>query len=196
MHKSWLVCVFLGTLAWGQAQPEAPMAPATPAPAAAAKAPAPPPEVPENAVVLTIKGVCPAAPKTAAGKTAAAKKPADCKTELTRAQIEKIASAVSPTSTISPQLKHQLAAGLPRIMAMSEAATARGLENSARFKERMRIDRMQILSTELQRSVKDEADKVPAAEVAAAPLRAIVVTPPAGVIENICTVKLLSSITR
>jgi hypothetical protein len=94
MSKSWLMCVLLGTLAWGQAQPGTPApssgaAPAastggqaqTPAPAAqSAQAPAagntapapaaaPPPEVAPTAPVLTIKGVCPAtAPKA---KTAA-----------------------------------------------------------------------------------------------------------------------------
>ncbi len=94
MSKSWLMCVLLGTLAWGQAQPGTPApspgaAPAastggqaqTPAPAAqpaqtpaagnAAPAPAaaPAPEVAPTAPVLTIKGVCPAtAPKA---KTAA-----------------------------------------------------------------------------------------------------------------------------
>src|SRR6202051_3398062 len=101
MRKSWLLCVLLGTLAWGQAQPE--MTPAQ-APGAATKAPEPTAEVPENAVVLTIKGVCPATPKTAAASktsasktaAAAAKKPADCKTEITRAQFEKIAGGLSP----------------------------------------------------------------------------------------------------
>ncbi len=177
MHKSWLVCVFLGVLAWGQARPEttpAQAAPASAGPASAgpAKAPAPVSEVPENAVVLTIKGVCAPVPKTTAasktgpGKTAAAKKPADCKTELTRAQIEKIGNAVSPTSTITPQLKRQLQSGLPRIMAMSEAAKEKGLDKSPRFVERMKIDRMQILATELQRSVQEEADKVPEATIA------------------------------
>jgi len=106
MSKSWLMCVLLGTLAWGQAQPGTPApssgaAPAgtggqaqTPAPAAqSAQAPAagntapapaaaPPPEVAPTEPVLTIKGVCPAtAPKakTAAPGTkspAAAKQPA------------------------------------------------------------------------------------------------------------------------
>jgi hypothetical protein len=172
MRKSWLLCVLLGTLAWGQAQPGAAPAQAGGAqpPSDAGRPAAPAPEVPMNAVVLTIKGVCPpaAAPKTTvAGKTAAAaKKPADCKTELTRAQLEKIASAVSPTPTVSPLLKRQLESGLPRIMAMSEAAKAKGLDKSPRYLERVKIDKMQILATELQRSVQEEADKVPDAVVA------------------------------
>jgi hypothetical protein len=181
MRKSWLLCVLLGTLAWGQAQPEAApvqpsAAPASPAAASpaqapgAAKTPAPPAEVPENAVVLTIKGVCPAAPKTVAatkpaGKaTAPAKKPADCKTEITRAQFEKIASGLSPN--VTPQLKRQLEQALPRFMAMSEAAKAKGLEKSPRVVETLKIAKMQILTTELQRTVQEEADKVPAADIA------------------------------
>src|ERR1700688_4405929 len=169
MRKSWLLCVFVGTLAWGQAQPGMTSAPA---PSAATKAPEPTAEVPENAVVLTIKGVCPATPKTAAASktsasktaAAAAKKPADCKTEITRAQFEKIAGGLSPT--VTPQLKRQLEQALPRFMAMSEAAKAKGLDKSPRFVETMKIAKMQILTTELQRTVQEESDKVPETEIA------------------------------
>jgi len=193
MRKSWLLCVLMGTLAWGQAQPPAPaqgaptQAPpaqanpgqsmpgmAMPGPAADQTKPA---EVPMSAVVLTIKGVCPATPaaasKTAAAdKTAAtsaapaAKKPADCKTELTRAQFEKIASGVSGSPNVTPQLKRQLEQALPRFMAMSEAAKKKGLENSPQYKETLKIAKMNILTNALQREVQEEADKVPAAKVA------------------------------
>jgi bifunctional DNA-binding transcriptional regulator/antitoxin component of YhaV-PrlF toxin-antitoxin module len=128
--------------------------------------PAPPPEVPESAVVLTIKGVCPtaatksaAASKAGATKTTAEKKPADCKTEITRAEFEKIAGGLSPS--ITPQLKRQLETALPRFMAMSEAAKAKGLENSEQYKETLKIAKMQILTNALQRQVQEEADKVP-----------------------------------
>jgi hypothetical protein len=177
MRKSWLLCALMGALAWGQAQPENKPADASPAPppssvpqnpamppGAAAKPPAEP-ELPETAIVLTIKGVCSpavkaAAAKPASGKTAttAAAKTADCKTELTRAQFEKIAKAVSPT--ITPQLKRQLESALPRFMAMSQAATAKGLEKTEQFQELMKIVRMQVLTQELQRSVQEQAEKI------------------------------------
>jgi hypothetical protein len=168
MRKSWLLCVLMGTLAWGQAQPGMTSAPPA-APSATTKAPEPAAEVPESAVVLTIKGVCPttvAASKTGASKAAAtpAKKPADCKTEITRAQFEKIANGLSPT--VTPQLKRQLEQALPRFMAMSEAAKARGLDKSPRFQETLKIAKMQILTTELQRKVQEDADKVPETEIA------------------------------
>jgi len=173
----------IGTMAWGQAQPAAPaQAPsaghappmqqvpgqATPAMAEPAES-KPPAEVPMSAVVLTIKGVCPAttpaASKTAAADKAAAtaaapaaKKPADCKTELTRAQFEKIASGLSPN--VTPQLKRQLEQALPRFMAMSEAAKKKGLDKSPQYLETLKVAKMQILTTQLQREVQEEADKI------------------------------------
>lgn len=184
MRKSWLLCVLLGTMAWGQAQPGTPPAQPSPAPGpqvvggrlpspmqAPSDAGKPAAEVPMSAVVLTIKGVCPAtapASKTAAaGKAAAApaKKPADCKTEITRAQFEKIASALTPN--VTPQVKHQLEQQLPRIMAMSEAAKKKGIDKSPQYTETLKFYKMQILTLQLQREVKEEADKVPAEKILA-----------------------------
>jgi hypothetical protein len=131
--------------------------------------PKPPEEVAEDAVVLTIKGVCPpaAAAKTATGatgtKTAAAKKPADCETKMTRREFEKIASGLSPN--VTPQLKRQLATALPKFMAMSEAAKKQGLENSEQYKETLKVAKMQILTTQLQRKVQEDADKIPDSEI-------------------------------
>jgi hypothetical protein len=104
MSKSWLMCVLLGTLAWGQAQPGSPApssgaAPAssaggqaqTPAPvaqpaqapaagnAAPAPAAAPAPEVAPTAPVLTIKGVCPATAPKARTAAPGTKSPAAAK---------------------------------------------------------------------------------------------------------------------
>jgi len=172
MRKSWLLCVLLGTMAWGQAPPGTTPAP-PPGPAQAPNAAgqaAPPAEVADSAVVLTIYGVCPPAPKTATaskaapeGKTAAAKKPADCKTVLTKKEFEKIASGLAPN--VTPQLKRQLASALPKFMAMSEAAKAKGLDKTDQFKQTLKVATMQILTTQLQRSVQEEADKVPSEEI-------------------------------
>jgi hypothetical protein len=185
MGKSWLVCVLLGTLAWGQAQPgklavqPVPgQAPAQTSPAANAEAKtetaAPAVEVAESAAVLTIKGVCPATPKPAAVKTAegktaaAAKKPADCQTVITRAQFEKLITALQQgPNPLNAQQKRQLASQLPGLMALSEAAKKKGLDKSPRFVERVKIDKMSILSNELKRTVQEDADKVPAEKIAA-----------------------------
>jgi hypothetical protein len=174
MRKSWLLCAFLGGLAWGQAQPGIMAAQPAPAQAASAAPKATPEEVPLNAVVITIKGVCPAVPKaaavskTAAGKTATApaKKPVDCKTEITRAQFEKIGSALAPgPNPLNAQQRHQLAAVLPRFIAMSDQAKAKGLDKTERFEEQMKFLKMQVLTRELDRTVQEQADKVPETEI-------------------------------
>src|SRR6202020_88087 len=172
MRKSWLLCVLLGTMAWGQAPSgQTPAPPPGPGQAPNAAGPATPPaEVPESAVVLTIHGVCPATPTPAASKTGASKvatspvkKPADCTTKITRAEFEKIASGLSPT--VTPQLKRQLATVLPKFMAMSEAAKAKGLDKTSQYQETLKVVKMQILTQQLQRSVQEEADKVPPQQI-------------------------------
>ncbi|MFZ0135580.1 MAG: peptidylprolyl isomerase [Candidatus Sulfotelmatobacter sp.] len=168
MHKSCLLCVFLGALAWGQAQPGMASAQAP----GAAKAPAPGAEVPESAVVITIKGVCPATPraatvtKTGASKTSAVKKPADCKTEITRAEFEKLTTALQPgPNPLTPQQRRQLANQLPQLMALSDAAKAKGLDKTAKFVETMMFVKMRVLTSELQRTLQEEADNVPPAKI-------------------------------
>ena len=183
MRKSWLVCVLLGALAWGQATP------GTPPPAQSgvvgnmARPQAPAPDlsasVPPDAAVLTVTGVCPATPKPAAAKpvagtatkpaiaeenAATSKTAADCKTVITKAQFEKLANGLTPNMT--PQVKKQLAGVLPRVVAMSNAAEKKGLDKTPAFKETMKFYRMQILTTALQRSIQEEAAKVPPEDIA------------------------------
>jgi len=190
MRKSWLLCVLLGTLAWGQAAPgtapptppaQAP-APATPGVAgqipspAPAKPPAPAPQadasaaVPPDAAVITVKGVCPEQPKTTAAKGTAAKPaaaaktpPAECKTVITKADFEKMTTSIP---NMNPQMRKQLATVLPRLIALSDAARKRGLDKTPQFAELLKIQEMQLLSTELQRNIQQEAAKVSDEDIA------------------------------
>jgi hypothetical protein len=178
MRKSWLVCVFLGTLAWGQAAGTPPPSQPGQSPAPMAgmpQAPAAPPDlsasVPPEEAVITVKGVCPAKAAVAKGTAAkpaatAAKTPAaDCKTVITKAEFEKLASGVAPNMT--PQLRRQLASVLPRLIAMSDAAKKKGLDKTERFKETVKFAQMQILTNELNRQIQEESAKVPAEDTAA-----------------------------
>jgi hypothetical protein len=144
-------------------------------PQAAAPAPDMSASVPADAPVITVKGVCkppstPAAAATKAGAAAApkaatpAKTAGDCKTVITKAEFERLASGVAPNMT--PQLKKQLASVLPRLVGMSAQAEKQGLDKSPRFKEVMKFAKMQFLTQELQRSVQEEAAKVPEADIA------------------------------
>ena len=175
MRKSWLLCVLLGTLAWGQAAPSAPAAaPAQAAPSGATQSqkPAVPADtsasVPDAAAVITVKGVCSAPPKGAATAGAAAK-PAesatsteDCKTVITKAEFERLMASI-PNS--SPQMRKQVQGLLPRLIAMSEAAKKKGLDKTPEFKELVKVQTMQILANELTRNVQAEAARVPEEEI-------------------------------
>lgn len=174
------MCVLMGALAWGQAQPGAtpPGAapPAHPAQAPGNSAPKAPAtldtadSVPQDAVVLTIEGVCapqtrPAAAKTAAAKTgtapakpAAKAAPAECKTKITRAEFEALESALSPR--VTPQLKRQLETAYPPILAFAQAAHKQGLDKGKRFETLMAFYRAQVLSNELKRTITDDASKI------------------------------------
>jgi PPIC-type PPIASE domain len=170
MGKSWLMCVLLGTMAWGQAVPSAPPSP-QPSQAPADNSAAVPPEAP----VITVIGVCSAQtkaaaakgtaakPATAAKETAAKTPAADCKTVITKAEFEKLASAVAPN--VTPQVKKQLAGVLPRFLGMSSEAKKRGLDKTAQFEETVKFAKMQILTTELQRKIQEDAAKVPPGEI-------------------------------
>ena len=162
MRKSWLLCVLLGTLAWGQAAPGAP----PPAQAAPVDTSA---SVPADAPVITVEGVCPPAPKTAAAKGTTAKAPAtktpaaDCKTVITKAEFEKLAEALAPN--VTPQLKRQLAGLLPKLIALSDEAKKEGLDKTPQFAESLKFVKMQVLSNELQRKIQKQAADIPEADV-------------------------------
>jgi hypothetical protein len=162
MRKSWVLCVFLGTLAWGQAAPGAP----PPAQAAPVDTSA---SVPADAPVITVEGVCPPSPKAATakattGKESAAKTPAaDCKTVITKAEFEKLAEALAPN--VTPQLKRQLAGLLPKLIALSDEAKKEGLDKTPQYSESLKFVKMQVLSNELQRKIQKQAADIPDADV-------------------------------
>ena len=175
MRKSWLLCVLLGALAWGQAAPATPP-PAQPAqaPGAVAKpqAPTAPADtaaaVPADAPVITIKGVCAPQPKTATAKGTAAKpataaktSAADCKTVITKREFELLLKSFPVPPPQIPQLKKNIEANLPRLLAMATKAEEKGLDKTPEFKEQLKIHRMQILATQLQQKIQQEAADVP-----------------------------------
>jgi hypothetical protein len=138
-------------------------------PGAPAAAPDTSASVPADAAVITITGVCSAVPKAAAtsgaaakpatAKAPAAKAPAaDCKTVITKAQFEELAKALIPN--VTPQAKKQLAGVLPRFIGMSSEAKKEGLEKTKQFDETVKFAKMQILTSQLQRKITDDAAKI------------------------------------
>ena len=149
MRKCWLLCVLLGTLAWGQTQ-SAPPPQSAPADTSAS--------VLADAPVITITGVCDSQPKPPAANA-----PTDCKTVITKADFEKIASAIAPNP--SPQQRKQLANVLPRLIAISSQARSQGMDKTEQFNEIVKFSQMQILQNLLQHKVQEDAANVPDADL-------------------------------
>ena len=176
MRKRWLMCVLLGTLAGGQAMPGAP-APSQPGQEPADSSAS----IPPSAAVITIEGVCPDKPRptlakgtaansatgaksATASKTAAAKtSPGDCKTVITKAEFETLASHLAPN--VTPQMKKQLGSLLPQWIALSNKAKKQGMDKTPQFEDRVKVLKMQILSQELRQNIQEEAGKVPPEEI-------------------------------
>ena len=160
MRMTWVVCVLLGAVAWGQAARSAPSP--QPAPAPATGQPTSPDtsaSVPDDAAVLTITGVCasPAQPP-------AANASADCKTVITKAEFEKLVNALAPP-TATVQQRKQLASALPQLMAWSKQAKERGIDQTEQYKQTLEFAKMQILRGLLQRKLQEEAADISDADI-------------------------------
>jgi parvulin-like peptidyl-prolyl isomerase len=168
MHFRSLAILLLCSLAVGQAAPSPSSKPAE-KPATApgnadksAKTAAESSSVAPSEAVITVDGICDTPPATA--KTAPAAKPkAACKTVITRAQFEDLASALQPN--MNPAMKKRLADVYPKMLVMAYEARKRGLENDPKYKQVLQFARLQILSQELSKSLKEESDKVPEADI-------------------------------
>lgn len=114
-----------------------------------------PAEVPPNAPVITINGLCPDKPAVSNGGST----PADCKTVITREEFEKIASAINPQ--MPPNLKRQLADVYPRILLLSHEGEKLGLQDDPRFKQMLRFASLQLLAQDTARKLNDEAGQIP-----------------------------------
>jgi hypothetical protein len=125
--------------------------------------------------VITVIGVCSTPSKAAAAKETASKSATatktsaaktgtgDCKTVITKAEFERLATAVAPT--VTPQVKKQLAGVLPRFIGMSSAAKKQGMDKTPQFEETVKFAKMQILTTQLQRKIQEDASKVPQEDI-------------------------------
>jgi len=134
--------VLLASVVYGQSGES------TPAPVAVAK-PGP------NDAVITLNDFCPPGP---------ASKPADaCQTVITRAQLESLTAALQPDMT--PELRGKVATAYARMLRMAAAAEQRGLDKTAAFEQEMRYARLQLLSQDLSRALRQEADQVSARDI-------------------------------
>lgn len=165
MRHLSLLCLLLGSWAWGQDQPIPSNVPPEYRPPiireneAEPAAPASASSVAPDAAVLTIKGLCapPALPPAASAPGPS------CQTVITRDQFEKLTDALLPK--MKPAMKRQIASSYPNLLAMARESEARGLEKTPRFQERLAFARLQILSQELVRQIDEDSANVSEKEI-------------------------------
>src|SRR4051794_3717941 len=149
--RLFLAVLFLSSLSLAQAapKPQATTPPPAAAPAATAEKPA---EVSPSTPVVTINGFCP-------GKQAGS---ADCKTEISKADMDKLASSVGAPDA----RKRELANAYAQSLVMSSLAQERGIDKKPETQEVMHLLQMQTLSQMLARQIQQEAANIPAADIA------------------------------
>jgi|HubBroStandDraft_6_1064221.scaffolds.fasta_scaffold00009_97 hypothetical protein len=162
MRRVLIVCLLMGTSAWAQANPPSSTPPAHKR-AASRDADDDDEKKPlttaPNSAVLTIKGLC----SKSTPKQGVPSPKGTCQTVITRAQFDRLIDAIA--ADMSPQSKRQLATSYPRLLVRAHEAEVRGLDKTARFEEVLRFARLQVLSQELTRELKDESAKVPEKEI-------------------------------
>ena len=156
IYRGW-IWLLLGALAWGQAgtsaTPQASQKPA--APVTEGATPAAPPakseQVPPDAAVITIQGIC-AQPPTGPAKTA------DCKTIVTREKFDRLVEAFVPNAPASS--RRQLATQYAAALVMANEALKEGLDKTVRFQETLEATRLGLLAKELQTKLQEEAGQI------------------------------------
>ncbi|HZP61984.1 MAG TPA: peptidyl-prolyl cis-trans isomerase [Terriglobales bacterium] len=164
MIRCGLVCLMAGALAWGQAA-NTKSAPAAQKPAAQSTSPSTGTQAPAaeseaskvapDTPVITIKGVCD--PETAKSPSL------ECRTQITRAEFEKIMDSVQPN--MPARVRRQFAMRYATMLTMSQKAAAMGLDKGPDFDERMKLARMQVLATELNKDMQQKASEITDKEV-------------------------------
>jgi hypothetical protein len=155
VRYSCIVAVLLASLAFGQAEPATPPKPVQATSGLGIAAPdAKVASLASNEAVITINDFC-SGPLPRDGH---------CKTLITRAQFEKLVDALEPGMPLPKRLK--VAYNYARIMQMAAAAEARGLDKTSAFAEEMRYARLQLLSQDLTRALRDDANNISEAEIA------------------------------
>jgi hypothetical protein len=88
-----------------------------------------------------------------------------CHTVVSRAQFEELTEALQPG--MSPELRIKVASAYARMMQMAAAAEERGLDKTSDFAQEMRYARLQLLSQDLSRALRKDADHITDAELEA-----------------------------
>ena len=156
--------------------PAAPSVSGSPTQPAAAQ---PESAVPASTPVITINGVCDvstngnikSAPKTGtttktgatSSKTSPPASTSDCKTQITRAEFEKLFKTVTPPGT--PESAHrQVATRYVQFLTAANQGVKMGVDKDPEFSEQLAIMRLQLLAQSAERKLQTQASNVSEAD--------------------------------
>src|SRR6476661_4668741 len=158
MIRGLILCTFMASIAMAQTtksttKKQAPAAPAA-APTASPTPQATPPsllkrdekpaELPPDAPVISIKGLCPAENSPAVSNKVPSN--SDCSMTVTKQQFDNLVKAFNTNNqAITPAQRRNLGQSYVELLIFSEAAKAAGIENTPAFIEVMRVLRMKTL---------------------------------------------------
>jgi hypothetical protein len=165
MTQYGVVCLLLAAMAWGQAAsspstPPARQSGASSNPASSDAAPSGNPaeskeaeasKVAPDAAVITINGSCENPPADKASDP-------NCKTVITRAEFERLLEAVQPN--LPPRVRRQFAQRYASALVTAQKAHEMGLDQGQKFEDRMKLARVQILSTAVSQAVQEKAGQI------------------------------------
>jgi PPIC-type PPIASE domain len=144
----------------------------------------PPSLVPETAAVITINGVCEISPNgtpkapthTASGARTGAAGPhaapasssssgSDCKTQITRAEFEKLMKTVAPGAPA--QARRQIASRYVQFLTAANEGVKLGVDKEPEFNEQLALMRLQLLGQDAERKLQSQASNVSDSEMKA-----------------------------
>jgi hypothetical protein len=149
MIQRLLLCMFLGSLAWGQVANPGSAVGGSPSSTQTSTLP---PDTP----VITIEGLC----DHSAADTSMA---SNCKTVITRAQFDQILAAIGPNMPAAA--RRQLATRYVSALMMSDKAHEMGLDQGPKYEELMKLQRLQVTANLVSQAVQQKASEVSDKEI-------------------------------
>ena len=155
MIRRLIICIFLTSIALAQTpKKQKPASTPTAAPTATPTPQATPPsllkrdekpaELPPDAPVITVQGLCPAETSPAISNTVPSTK--DCAITVTRQQFDNLVKAFNTNNqNVTPAQRRNLGQSYVELLIFSEAAKAAGIENTPGYIEVMRVLRLKTL---------------------------------------------------
>jgi hypothetical protein len=134
--------------------------------------------IPETEPVITINGVCEVSPSgtskapahtattkpgTAAHSATSNSSSADCKTQITRAEFEKLIKTVAPGAPA--QARRQIASRYVQFLTAANEGVKLGVDKDPDFNEQLALMRLQLLGQDAEKKLQAQASNVSDAEL-------------------------------